>query len=121
MIVESSRYIPRVYAVFLGRACFLSSSVLPFKLSLRALDKYAPWIRHVYIVSDDGTVPVWMDTSSSRITVIDSNKVCGVIFSVIVVPDGYRAVFSDMVQNGFFPTSGLLQRRLPKHSIKSSQ
>ena len=55
--------------------CFSSSSLLPFQLSLRALDEYAPWIRHIYIVSDAGTVPVWMDTSSPKITVIDSNKV----------------------------------------------
>ena len=41
------------------------------KLSLRALDEFAPWIDHVFVVSDSGAVPLWMDTSSPRITVID--------------------------------------------------
>lgn len=37
--------------------------------SLRSLEKYAPWIRHVYLVTDN-QVPNWLDTSNPRITVV---------------------------------------------------
>lgn len=39
------------------------------RYSLRALDAYAPWINHVYLVTAD-QVPAWLDTSNPRITVV---------------------------------------------------
>ena len=35
------------------------------KYSLRSLEKYAPWVRHVYIVTN-GQIPSWLDMDNSR-------------------------------------------------------
>ena len=35
------------------------------KYSLRSLEKYAPWVRHVYIVTN-GQIPSWLDMENSR-------------------------------------------------------
>ena len=47
---------------------FLSRDELRY--SLRSLDMYAGWVRHVYLVTDN-QVPTWLDTSNPRITVVD--------------------------------------------------
>jgi hypothetical protein len=47
---------------------FLSRDELRY--SLRSLDAYAGWVRHVYLVTDQ-QVPAWLDTSNPRITVVD--------------------------------------------------
>ncbi|SFB79580.1 stealth family protein [Streptomyces aidingensis] len=47
------------------------------RYSLRSLHQFAPWIRHVYLVTDDQT-PAWLDTSHPGITVV-----------------GHREIFSD--------------------------
>jgi hypothetical protein len=47
---------------------FLSRDELRY--SLRSLDMYAGWVRHVYLVTDR-QVPAWLDTSNPRLTVID--------------------------------------------------
>lgn len=39
------------------------------RFSLRSLDKYAPWVRHIYIVTDN-QVPSWLDLSHPRLTVV---------------------------------------------------
>ncbi|XP_061401264.1 N-acetylglucosamine-1-phosphotransferase subunits alpha/beta [Musca vetustissima] len=39
------------------------------KYSLRSLEKYAPWIRHIYIVTN-GQIPGWLDLSNERITIV---------------------------------------------------
>lgn len=39
------------------------------KFSLRSLQKNAPWIRNVYIVTN-GQVPIWLDTGNSRVKVV---------------------------------------------------
>ncbi len=44
------------------------------KYSLRSLEMYAPWIRHVYLVTD-GQVPAWLDRSHPRITVVDHRDI----------------------------------------------
>lgn len=44
------------------------------KYSLRSLEMYAPWIRHVYLVTD-GQVPAWLDTANERITVVDHRDI----------------------------------------------
>ena len=35
------------------------------KYSLRSLEKYAPWVRHVYVVTN-GQIPSWLDMENSR-------------------------------------------------------
>lgn len=39
------------------------------RYSLRSLYYYAPWVRNIYIVTDD-QLPVWYDSDSTRLTVI---------------------------------------------------
>ena len=44
------------------------------RYSLRSLHLYAPWIRHVYLVTDD-QAPDWLDTAHPRLTVVDHRDV----------------------------------------------
>lgn len=44
------------------------------RYSLRSLDMYAPWIRTIYIVTDDQT-PAWLDTSVPGIQVVSHRDV----------------------------------------------
>lgn len=53
---------------------FLSRDELRY--SLRSLDMYAGWVRHVYLVTDD-QVPPWLDTSNPRITVVSHRELFG--------------------------------------------
>ncbi|CAH0518690.1 unnamed protein product [Peronospora belbahrii] len=39
------------------------------RYSLRSLEKYAPWIRHVYVVTD-GQIPSWLDIESPKISIV---------------------------------------------------
>lgn len=40
------------------------------KYSLRSAEKYAPWIRKIFIVTD-GQTPEWLDTTNPRVEIID--------------------------------------------------
>ncbi|XP_060591439.1 uncharacterized protein LOC132746344, partial [Ruditapes philippinarum] len=42
--------------------------------SIRSVEKYAPWIRHIYIVTNDQT-PSWLNTSYERIAVISTKEI----------------------------------------------
>ncbi|MET9364782.1 stealth family protein [Streptomyces sp. NPDC006632] len=44
------------------------------RYSLRSLDMYAPWIRTIYIVTDDQT-PAWLDTSAPGIKVVSHRDI----------------------------------------------
>lgn len=44
------------------------------RYSLRSLEKYAPWINHVYIITDR-QVPYWLDTSYEKVTVVDHSEI----------------------------------------------
>ena len=44
------------------------------KYSLRSLEMYAPWIRHVYIVTDR-QVPKWLNCNNKRISIIDHSEI----------------------------------------------
>ena len=52
----------------LDEARFVDSDEL--KYSLRSIELYAPWIRHIYIVTD-GQVPSWIDLTNPRISIVD--------------------------------------------------
>jgi hypothetical protein len=43
------------------------------RYSLRSLDRYAGWIRHIYLVTDD-QVPDWLDTDNPRISVVSHRE-----------------------------------------------
>ena len=44
------------------------------KYSLRSLVKYAPWIRHVFIVTDRQK-PAWLDTENPKVTIVDHSEI----------------------------------------------
>lgn len=49
------------------------------KYSLRSIERYAPWIRKVFIVTDN-QIPIWLNTSNEKIRIVDHQdimpKVC---------------------------------------------
>ncbi|MFI7600774.1 stealth family protein [Actinoplanes sp. NPDC049681] len=46
------------------------------RFSLRALHCFAPWVNHIYLVTDD-QVPEWLDTSHPGITVVSHREIFG--------------------------------------------
>ena len=44
------------------------------KYSLRSIEKYAPWIRKVFIVTDEQT-PEWLDTENPKVQVVDHKEI----------------------------------------------
>lgn len=44
------------------------------KYSLRSVEKYAPWIRNIFIVTDN-QVPEWLDTSHPKIHIVDHSEI----------------------------------------------
>jgi hypothetical protein len=43
------------------------------RYSLRSLDMYADWVRHIYLVTDD-QVPAWLDCDNDRLTVVSHRE-----------------------------------------------
>lgn len=56
--------------------------LLPFLF--RGIEKCAPWVHHVYLVTD-GQVPDWLDTKCPKLTVVDHKD---------FIPDEYLPAFS---------------------------
>ena len=56
----------------LDEARFVDNDEL--KYSLRSIERYAPWIRHIYIVTD-GQVPSWIDLTNPRISIVDHTEI----------------------------------------------
>lgn len=44
------------------------------KYSLRSVDRYAPWIRKIFIVTDN-QVPEWLDTTNPKIQIVDHTEI----------------------------------------------
>ncbi|MBV1854959.1 stealth family protein [Catellatospora tritici] len=44
--------------------------------SMRSLHAFAPWVNHIYLVTDD-QVPSWLDLSSSRVTLVTHREIFG--------------------------------------------
>ena len=44
------------------------------KYSLRSIEMYAPWIRKIFIVTDN-QVPAWLDTTNPRIRIVDHKEI----------------------------------------------
>lgn len=57
------------------------------KYSLRSLEKFAPWINHVYIVTDR-QIPKWLNTECDSITIIDHS---------VIIPKKYIPCFNSAV------------------------
>ncbi len=45
------------------------------KYSLRSVEKNAPWINHIYIITGFGQVPDWLNTDNPRITVVSQESI----------------------------------------------
>lgn len=57
---------------FVGNHRFVDNEEL--KYSLRSLEMYAPWIHHVYIVTDR-QVPKWLNSNNRRISIVDHSEI----------------------------------------------
>lgn len=44
------------------------------KYSLRSVEKYAPWIRKIFIVTDN-QVPEWLDTANPKVQIVDHKEI----------------------------------------------
>lgn len=44
------------------------------KYSLRSVEKYAPWINHIYIVTDN-QYPSWLNTDNPKISIVDHKEI----------------------------------------------
>lgn len=44
------------------------------KYSLRSVEKYMPWVHHIYIVTD-GQIPSWLNTKHPKITIVDHSEI----------------------------------------------
>lgn len=44
------------------------------KYSLRSIEKYAPWLRRIFIVTDN-QVPVWLDTANPKVRIVDHKEI----------------------------------------------
>lgn len=44
------------------------------RYSLRSVEMYANWVRHIYIVTDN-QIPNWLDTSHPKITIVDHRDI----------------------------------------------
>lgn len=44
------------------------------KYSLRSVEKYAPWIRKIFIITDNQT-PKWLDTSNQKVQIVDHTAI----------------------------------------------
>lgn len=45
-----------------------------FKYWFRSVEKYASWVNHIYLVTDN-QVPEWLDTTNEKITIIDHTQI----------------------------------------------
>lgn len=55
-----------------------------FKYWFRAVEKLAPWVNHVYLVTDDQT-PSWLNTDYEKLTVIDHTE---------IIPNEFLPIFN---------------------------
>lgn len=74
-IEKRSRYLPQsdqrdIQSFCKGRLC--NSNELLY--SLRSVEMYAPWINHIFIITDR-QVPLWLDTTHEKITIVDHNDI----------------------------------------------
>ncbi len=44
------------------------------KYSLRSAELYAPWVNHIFIITDNQT-PSWLDTTNTKITIVDHKDI----------------------------------------------
>ena len=45
------------------------------KYSLRSVEKNAPWVNHIYIITGFGQIPEWLNTENPRITIVPQESI----------------------------------------------
>ncbi|WP_406083432.1 Stealth CR1 domain-containing protein [Streptomyces virginiae] len=68
---------------------------------LRSIAAYAPWIRHVFLVTDD-QAPDWLDTGHPRITVVDHRE-------LLTDPDAPEVFNSHAIESRLHHIPGLAE------------
>ena len=66
------RGVPHSASEALAEARFADNDEL--KYSLRSVERFAPWIHHIYIVTDK-QVPAWIDLTNKRISIVDHTEI----------------------------------------------
>lgn len=46
-----------------------------FLYSLRSVDKFAPWVNHIYIITGFNQVPKWLNTKHPKITIVPHEQI----------------------------------------------
>lgn len=72
------------------------------KFSLRSLELYAPWVRHIYLVTA-GQVPAWLDRDNPRITVVDHRE-------IFTAPEALPVFNSHAIESQLHHIPGLSER-----------
>ena len=93
-LAKKNAYLPadkRVDPEAAGECRFVENDELRY--SLRSAERYAPWIRRIYILTDDQT-PAWLDTSNPRVRVVSHRE---------VMPSEILPVFNSSVIEFFLP------------------
>ncbi|KAH6935599.1 hypothetical protein HPB50_007010 [Hyalomma asiaticum] len=60
--------------VTISRVSLVVDPLLELKYSLRSLERYAPWVRKVYIVTN-GQIPSWLNLDYPRVTVVTHEEI----------------------------------------------
>lgn len=69
-----------------------------FKYWFRGVEKYASWVNHIYLVTDN-QVPTWLDTTSPKLTVVDHTD---------FIPKEYLPTFnSNAIEANLYRIEGL--------------
>lgn len=55
-----------------------------FKYWFRAVDNFAPWVNHIYLVTDD-QVPSWLNKDNPKLTVVDHKE---------IIPNEFLPIFN---------------------------
>lgn len=72
-----------------------------FKYWFRAVEMYAPWVNHVYLVTDH-QVPNWLDESYKKLTIVDHTD---------IIPEQYLPIFnSNAIEMNLYKISGLSEQ-----------
>lgn len=72
------------------------------KFSLRSLEKYAPWVRHVYIVTN-GQIPYWLNLDYEKVTVISHKE-------IFINSDDLPTFSSPAIESHLYRIPGLSKR-----------
>ena len=76
-----------------GTSNFRFIEMNELKYSLRSAEKYAPWIRNIYIVTYE-QVPKWLNVNHPKIKIIDHKD---------IIPAKYLPTFNSMAIEIFIP------------------